>query len=586
MGTCQLEVRVMRNRILKAIVTAVLSIAVFHSTNLTNFSHGENVTQDTVGKLYVFDKNNEYVISSAKSFFKISSTTGYGHLQISGDIEPLPEVNGFPAYEIVGGHITLGYELDGTVFENNGVNNLFIENDRASTVDNEQLDSRVNSGVFIVQSSFNGKDWSTDTVETDIARKYPKSLSKPYTTNNFQETNGCYYRVIIAYGLKKNKNDSKDNTPTAGKTAQAMEALDKVVSPSVGLSTVAANSAQYLLRFVSNNAITRFAEVYEFYAVNHDAKTRAESEQKTEQTKILSDSPQKTALDNGFYGNEKIGPNDPHYGWELGEFYIKGFRGSRDDTNTFFRSVGDRVVLCFKLKQNIHRLNNKEDLFISNDIDGYDQNFQITRTNFKRGAFIIRHTNSERKKTDPIIYTDFLAARMKTTADTEIVLYEEGDYEATLDYEIKDTSGFKSKYSNYRMSFKFSIRDSNTSFFIFDEKTGEELFDKSFTPNGIIIDCAGSKFIEVHYERSVLNKNVLDSRENDIAKDKGVLTKGGVYKLWALDPYSEAIHEKTIYVGDEGQKYNRLKYVLGQTDEKGDIENSLHGGSSPVKQHK
>ena len=65
---------------------------------------------------------------------------------------------------------------------------------------------------------------------------------------------------------------------------------------------------------------------------------------------------------------------------------------------------------------------------------------------------------------DPIIYTDYLAANARTGADTKVELFEEGDYEVALDYEIVDKSGVDS-YTNYRIFFTFSIR-METAWFI------------------------------------------------------------------------------------------------------------------------
>ena len=61
----------------------------------------------------------------------------------------------------------------------------------------------------------------------------------------------------------------------------------------------------------------------------------------------------------------------------------------------------------------------------------------MPKTNFKHGTLIIRFTDFQGNKSDPIIYTDFLAANARTGADTRVQFFEEGDYEVALDYEIK-----------------------------------------------------------------------------------------------------------------------------------------------------
>ena len=56
-----------------------------------------------------------------------------------------------------------------------------------------------------------------------------------------------------------------------------------------------------------------------------------------------------------------------------------------------------------------------------------------------RGTLIIRYTDERGVKHDPEIYTNYLEANAKTSADTVVKLFEEGDYEVALDYEIKKT---------------------------------------------------------------------------------------------------------------------------------------------------
>ena len=65
----------------------------------------------------------------------------------------------------------------------------------------------------------------------------------------------------------------------------------------------------------------------------------------------------KTGLDNGFSGDKKIDNKDPHYGWDLGQFYVCGFTQRTEDTqhgDVFLKNVGDKVELHFNLLQNIN----------------------------------------------------------------------------------------------------------------------------------------------------------------------------------------------------------------------------------------
>ena len=73
-----------------------------------------------------------------------------------------------------------------------------------------------------------------------------------------------------------------------------------------------------------------------------------------------------TGKDNGYSGENVIGIKDPHYGWEIGRFYVSGYtRETKDDSGNpvFLKNVGDQVTLWFNLGQDIDNFYyNKEHL--------------------------------------------------------------------------------------------------------------------------------------------------------------------------------------------------------------------------------
>lgn len=100
-----------------------------------------------------------------------------------------------------------------------------------------------------------------------------------------------------------------------------------------------------------------------------------------------------TGKDNGFSKKMNIKLNDPHYGWKLGKFVLSGFSGKRKDDNgnwIFLKNVGDDITLYFNLAQDINNLDGKKELKISEDKNGYDNEFNIRKTNFGRGCLIVR----------------------------------------------------------------------------------------------------------------------------------------------------------------------------------------------------
>lgn len=265
-------------------------------------------------------------------------------------------------------------------------------------------------------------------------------------------------------------------------------------------------------------------------------------------------------LDTGYSQKNEITLDDPHFGWTLGNFVVGGFtRVIADDPENpvFLKTSGDEISLWFRLYQDIDYLNGKESLGISEDTNGYDQYFGISRTNFGRGALIIRYTDYRNQKSDPIIYTDFLSG-VEAGASTVIGLFEEGDYEVALNYET-DNSTFKlgskifPQFCNYKIAFKFSVRNGNCMVFPFDIVTGSELANGAVTENGFYLDLAKSRYLDITVKKEVLNDTadglMEDTRYNKTAQDGDEYTSEGIYTITAYNRYTGEETVKKIYVG-------------------------------------
>ena len=286
-------------------------------------------------------------------------------------------------------------------------------------------------------------------------------------------------------------------------------------------------------------------------------------------------------LDTGYSEANEITASDPHFGWQLGSFSITGYTAvQRDgDSFTFLKTVGDKVALNFCLDQNIDCLNNNSALTISSDEDGYDQELGVEKSEpgFGRGTLIIRQVNYQNEKSDNQVYNDYLAG-VTAGADTQVQLFEEGDYEVVLDYEIKNdvrkvggawvipSVSIFPEYSNYTIRFKFSVRNGNTMAFLFDTQTGAELTDSATAPNGFRIDLAQSHYLNVNVKREVLSGDTFDVRSNAPAEDGKEYTEEGVYTITTTNPTTGQTTEKTIYVGDDPslKAYAATGYTLNQ----------------------
>lgn len=270
-----------------------------------------------------------------------------------------------------------------------------------------------------------------------------------------------------------------------------------------------------------------------------------------------------TGTDTGYSESNPIRESDPHFGWRLGDFAVTGFTSvveGKNDTPVFLKTAGDKVKLSFKLDQNLDALNGNEALSINDDGNGYDQYFEVAKQDFGRGTLIVRQTNYQNETGEPQVYVNYLEGK-EQGADTEIELFEEGDYEVSLDYEIKDDPrrvgpvSIVPNYSNYKIGFKFAVRNGNCMIFPFDLKTKSELANESYAPKGFYLDLARSRYLSINVKKEVMapgaNGLVEDTRFNGPARDGDQYTEDGIYTITAKNDYTGQETVKKIYVGDD-----------------------------------
>lgn len=311
-------------------------------------------------------------------------------------------------------------------------------------------------------------------------------------------------------------------------------------------------------------------------------------------------------LDTGYSESNSIEESDPHFGWSLGSFYISGFTSvQRDDGRvTFLKTTDDKIALHFRLDQDIDCLNGEKSLTIADDTDGYDEQLGVKKSEdgFGRGTLIIRQTDYQNEKSEPQVYVDYLTG-IEAGADTEVQLFEEGDYEVVFDYEIKNdvrnVLGLVSvlpEYHDYTARFEFSVRNGNAMVFLFDSETGDELTNSATTDNGFTIDLARSRYLEVNVKRETLSDNgnelIEDTRFNVPAKDGEEYTDPGVYTITVFNPSTSQSTEKIICVGDNDvlKAYAKTGYSIKEIQslkkqgafisDTGDISWSVSGTST------
>lgn len=492
------------------------------------------------GKVYKLGEDDAYDYSSGKSSPAAPGKNTFGKLSITGDAKSVEDENGFPAYEVAAGNLAFAYSFDRKQLEKDEYEWGICEDSGKEIVD-VSLGDKIRHGAIVVETSLDGKSWVVSSSLTDVFTEKSAVADGFYTTKDIQLQNGCYYRITVAY-------------------EQKIRTEDTVIAKKV-------TKKNYSYREV--------VEVYELYAVSSEV---------VGSTISYLDTPRKelgkkinTGKDNGFSGNEPIDKDDPHYGWELGTFVVNGYTRDTEDSKgnpVFLKNVGDKVVLWFHLNQDISALNKDTALSIAEDTNGYDRDNEIPQTDFRHGALIIRYTDSEDKVHDPVIYTDYLAANVGTDADTRVQLFEEGDYTVSLDYEIKNSPrqiknvSVVPTYTDYKISFSFSIRNGNCMVFPFDIDSGNELANLAISEEGFMLDMARSRYLTIDVQRSTLKKSgdgklVEDIRFNRPAKDGDKYTDDGIYTFTVKNLYTGESTTKVIYVGTD--KYLRALAKTGYT---------------------
>lgn len=480
---------------------------------LTAFAESEKT--EVTGKVYEFDKDNHYEFHDGGISEETGNGNTYGTFCLSGNITAVGEKNGVPSYEVGDGNLKFYYNYGDTML-NADMDQWHLVNDKSKKVADMKLASDIMKGTIIIQTSKDRKNWVNVDTSYNAFSDTPIRTSSIYTTTDVQLINGCYYRIIVVYELSIRTEDSN-----------------------------------FLFINTDKYDYKKCAEVYELYAYTNSGEANAAD---LNQTFSLGTKVRVKNFD-GYFGEEQIDKNDIHYGWNLGSFFVSGYTDEvtgTDGNKVFLKNVGDKVTLWYKLNQNINGLNGKENLSITADTEGYDQYFETPKMDFGRGVLIIRYTDHNNVKAEPTIYTNYLEANAAVGADTKVQLFEEGDYEVALDYEVTSDE-LIDKVGHYRIFFKFSVRNGNCMVYPFDVKTGSELTNSAMTENGFRLDLAKSRYLKINLKRETLKDSadglVEDTRFNGPAKDGAEYTDEGIYTITVSNEYTGQFTTKKIYVG-------------------------------------
>ena len=498
----------------KLIVASLSSLMILNLVSIRIYAQDSRV--DVEGKVYTFEDDNKYTFSKSKKFGSSEKKSTYGNFTIAGDLINVSQKDGVPTYEVSSDNIELFYTYDDSLLKAED-KSWHLVSEKSKKIDEKKLDDKIENGVLILQTSKDRINWVDIKSVTNVFKKEPVKTDSFYTSEDVQLLNGCYYRLIVAYRTQREVKPKK---------VLFMDVVDRETK--------------------------KHAEVYEFYAYSKNSNQNNISEQQHNLGKRV-----RTKNFDGYYGKTSIKKGkDPHYGWKLGQFYVDGYTDkvkNKDGNMVFLKNVGDKISLWFNLKQDINKLNGNENLSITADTGGYDQYFETPMMDFGRGTLIVRYTDYNGNQSEPQIYTNFLEANTIVGTDTKVQLFEEGDYEVALDYEVTDNK-LLDKVGHYRIFFKFSVRNGNCMVYPFDLVNGNELTNTSMTENGFKLDLAKSRYLKVNVKKETLKDGtdglVEDVRFNGPAKDGQEYTDEGIYTMTVKNNYTNQTTTKKIYIGN------------------------------------
>jgi hypothetical protein len=515
-------------KIMSVLLAWVMTFTAIASICLSNAFAAE-VKKTIVGSSFDLGPKDKYELSLGTPVDDAASM-----IALKGDISAMSDHDGVASFAVSSGNLAVMINVQSGIklFEQTNVHDWHVVPDKGNIVDGTQLSQSIGTGAIVVQTSSDGKTWITIDEESDIYNKRDalnnrnlngEPMQAFYKATNVQLTNGCYYRIIVAYKLQRELDPSK-----------------------------------VLFLNVKNQEEKERVEVYQFYAYDPSVN-RAESLD-TNSAYEFGDVWRVDSQD-GFKNPVMIKSDDPHIDWNVGKFYVSGYTDVRmdGDVPVFLKVPGDRAALWFVLEQQLDKCNGDTGIKVNYISSGSDIYFGTpTIANFGRGTLIVRRTDKQNKK-ERQIYTNYLEASATVGTNTRVDLFEEGDYEVALDYQLHYDKPFvfgttTTKTLTYRMFFKFEVRNGDNSAFIRDVDTDQFITNANVAPHGFYIDIANSQYLEMSIKREVLSESadglVEDTKFSGVAKEGRQYTEEGIYTVTIENPATGDSVVKRIYVGD------------------------------------
>lgn len=245
---------------------------------------------EVTGRIYEFDEKSEYKYSESDTYLLTDSADTYGNFTLNGNVVESSNKDGIAKYEVQEGYLDLTYTYDDTLLKAD-IDSWHLYEDGTDKIDGKEIGADVQKGTILIYTSIDKKNWTKAVSITNAFSTSHTSSDSLYTTKDLELINGCYYKVVIAYGTRMRKEDSN------------------------------------FLFFEFD--YKKYAEVYEFYAYTDSGEKEVLD---YAQTYNIGSKVRVEEFD-GYYGEKTIEKNDPHYGWDLGNFFVSGYTDKRVNDN-------------------------------------------------------------------------------------------------------------------------------------------------------------------------------------------------------------------------------------------------------------
>lgn len=272
---------------LALILAIVMLVCLFPVTA----SASDEKTQVT-GQVYEFEKDSHYEFQKDSTSQKSDGANTYGIFSISGNIISVGEKSGVPSYEVFDGNLSFFYNYADTLL-NADVDSWHLVDDKSKEVADISLESNIMKGAIILQTSKDQNNWIDVETIYNAFGDTPIRTNSIYSTTDVQLINGCFYRIIVVYKM-----------------------------------SIRTKEGKFLFINTDKYDYKKCAEVYEFYAYTNSGEGNIDPNQ----TYSLGSRVRVKNFD-GYFGEEIIDKDDPHYGWNLGNFFVSGYTDEISMTN-------------------------------------------------------------------------------------------------------------------------------------------------------------------------------------------------------------------------------------------------------------